>query len=66
MRDAISRLVVLDTLNQIAAQAKGHAWVVTTGGEGDRQRVIEFGFLEGDGRHRKQPLEARTGRAADQ
>lgn len=44
---------VIDTLNQIVAQAPGRTWVVTTRSEGDDQRVIEFGFLEGNGSRRR-------------
>jgi len=47
---------VIDTLNQIVAHAPGRAWVVTTRSDGDYQRVIQFGFLEGDGRRDRQRM----------
>jgi len=48
---------VIDTLNQIVTQAPGRAWVVTTGKRGSAVRVTGFGFIEGDGSRRTQPLE---------
>lgn len=47
---------VIDTLNQIVTQAPGRAWVVTTRKQGSDIRVIGFGFIEGNGSRRTQPL----------
>lgn len=52
---------VIDTLNQIVAQAPGRAWVVTTRQDPDGGvRVTAFGFIEGDGSRRNQPMPARS------
>jgi hypothetical protein len=47
---------VIDTLNQIVTQVRGRAWVVTTKKLGRDVRVIGFGFIDGDGSRRRQPL----------
>lgn len=47
---------VIDTLNQIVTQVPSRAWVVTTRKQGSDIRVIGFGFIEGDGGRRTQPL----------
>jgi hypothetical protein len=47
---------VIDTLNQIVSQLPGRAWVVTTSQQGRDIRVIGFGFIDGKGSRRTQPL----------
>jgi hypothetical protein len=48
---------VLDTLNQIAVQAPGHAWVITTVRERDATKIAELGFIHGDGTRDRLPMQ---------
>ena len=43
---------VTDTLNQIAAQLPGYAWLVTTKAVDGRVQVVELSVLESDGNRR--------------
>ena len=49
MLDGSGGKTVLDTLNQIAVQAPGHVWVVTTREERDGVKLTGFGYIHGDG-----------------
>jgi hypothetical protein len=43
---------VTDTLNQIAVQLPGYAWLVTTRAVENRVHVVELSVLESDGNRR--------------
>ena len=47
---------VMDTLNQIVAQAPGRVWVVTTREGRDGVRVVSFGLIQAGGSRRTQPM----------
>lgn len=54
--DGTGGRTVIDTLNQIVTQAPGCVWVVTTRDQQNGLRVIGFGFIQGDGSRRTQPM----------